>query len=370
MKVLMIPSWYATKEGEIAGNYILDHARAVKAMSWSADILYVYRALQSQTSVDVERGVRVVRYAAPFSAKRGLLGALWRNAVKTAFEEYCAEYGTPDIVHAHGYVAGSAALEMTDQEIPVVVTEHNSAFVRGLAESDLETATDVFTRADAVISVSEFLAEHIRSACDVDIQVIPNPVDEGLFTLDGDDKQRDQVLCIAGLETIKRVELAIDAFELIREKHDDLKLTIIGDGPERKNLERYAARPGMEDCYHFTGMLAKDEIVAYLQRARLLLSTSDIETFGITLVEALMCGVPVVCTPSGGVSEIVAVTEGKVSEDHSAEGIAEAAGHILAQPTNTRRLHEMATSHFSYETVGKQITTLYNKAIEAKRQVN
>ena len=367
MKALIIPSWFATRKGDIAGNYILDHARAVKTTGWQADILYVHRALQSQSSVVVDRGVRVVRHGAPFSVKRGLLAVLWHNALKTAFVDYCAEYGTPDIIHAHGYVAGLAALQMTDVQIPVVVTEHNSVFVKGVPEGDMDMVKRVFSEVDSVIAVSNFLAEHMKPYCGQRIIVIPNPVDDELYSLPQADVDRNEVVCVAGLDPVKRVERAIDAFDLVLDQRSGLQLTIIGDGPERKNLERYAARPELAGHVSFTGSLPKEEIVQYLGRSAVLLSTSDIETFGITLVEALMCGSPVVCTPSGGVADIAVQKGAVMSKDKTPESIAQAVDDVLKEAVEPDQLRQYATTHFGYGTVGQKINEVYTRAIEARQ---
>jgi glycosyltransferase involved in cell wall biosynthesis len=132
---------------------------------------------------------------------------------------------------------------------------------------------------------------------------IPNPLDSRRFTYSSGQRSGDLVLgTVAALRPEKRHELLIELFATAARKRSIL-LRIVGDGPERKKLERRAVELSVEDRVEFVG--AREDIPQQLARMDLFLLTSEVEAQPLSLIEALACGVSVAAPARGGIPEIL-----------------------------------------------------------------
>jgi len=116
---------------------------------------------------------------------------------------------------------------------------------------------------------------------------------------------RQNILFVARLAELKGLADLIEATKKITQKNTNLKLTIIGDGPERERFEKLAATKGLSEIVNFTGYLSQTEVASYLSETDVLVLPSYAEGVPVTLMEALGSQVPVVATQVGGVSELV-----------------------------------------------------------------
>jgi glycosyltransferase involved in cell wall biosynthesis len=117
------------------------------------------------------------------------------------------------------------------------------------------------------------------------------------------DRSGEYALFIGRLSPEKSVLTLLAAWERLRVR---VPLLIIGSGPQRVFLETYAKRPSLSGV-RFLGQLPREEVIAALKRARLLVFTSQwYENFPVTIAEAFACGVPVISSRLGAMSEIVA----------------------------------------------------------------
>lgn len=146
-------------------------------------------------------------------------------------------------------------------------------------------------RVDYFIANSEYTKSRIKKYYNRDAVVIYPPVDTDKFY---PSPKGDYFLFLSRLVPYKRGDLAIKTFSRIKEQ-----LIVVGDGPEKKKLMKIATKN-----VKFTGYLPDEEVARYLSGARALIYPSE-EDFGITMVEALASGTPVIAFARGGASEIV-----------------------------------------------------------------
>lgn len=111
------------------------------------------------------------------------------------------------------------------------------------------------------------------------------------------------ILLVGRLEPEKNVALAIEGFAEVSKRNTDTALVIVGDGGERKNLERLAKKLAVSEKVIFAGWQKNTE--SYYRSATLYLSTSDYEGYGMSLVEAAASGLPIVSTDVGVIGELV-----------------------------------------------------------------
>ncbi len=104
----------------------------------------------------------------------------------------------------------------------------------------------------------------------------------------------------------KSVEVAIRSMRAIREKLPAAQLVIIGDGPHRSALEAETKRLDLGESVRFLGFVRDEALVEYLNRAHVLVNPSPKEGWGLTVVEANACGLPVVASDRPGLRDSVA----------------------------------------------------------------
>jgi glycosyltransferase involved in cell wall biosynthesis len=158
-----------------------------------------------------------------------------------------------------------------------------------LRQWDVRTANGV----DVFLANSAYIARRIRKAYRRDAEVLHPPVDVAAFPARGE--KEGFYLTVSRLEPYKRVDLLLEAFRRLPERH----LVVIGDGPEMRRL-RSKAPPNAT----FLGRLPTPEMRDHMQRARAFLF-AGIEDFGIVIAEAQACGTPVIAFQGGGAAEIV-----------------------------------------------------------------
>jgi glycosyltransferase involved in cell wall biosynthesis len=148
-------------------------------------------------------------------------------------------------------------------------------------------------RVDLYLANSTFVADRIRRYYGRPAEVVPPPVDTGFYRPTG--SPRDGfVLMIAALAPYKKVDQAIRSCALAK-----VPLVVVGDGPEERRL-RAMAGPDVR----FTGRVERLALRELLSTALCYLQPG-VEDFGISTVEALACGTPVVALGQGGVTDIV-----------------------------------------------------------------
>ncbi|MCW2943401.1 MAG: glycosyl transferase, group 1 [Actinoallomurus sp.] len=224
----------------------------------------------------------------------------------------------PDIVHAHFWMSGLAALEGgRDHGIPVVQTFHALGSVKRRYQKEADTSPPERIRLEAQVGrdaaaviatctdeVGELSAYGIRPG---GVFVVPCGVDterfrpEGPVTRRGD---RPRILTIGRLVPRKGVDTIIEALCHVR----DVELVVAG-GPDRADLHRDAEAVRLRRLAHdrgvagrvvFTGQVPHEDLPALIRSADVVVSVPWYEPFGIVPIEAMACGVPVVASAVGG----------------------------------------------------------------------
>ncbi len=168
------------------------------------------------------------------------------------------------------------------------------------------------TRADLVSSTSEFMADHLRALNPVgmEVQHVPFGVDCQLFRPDDarhepDDRHR---LCIGFVKSLKPIygpDILVRAMAKVVEAAPGSRLVMVGDGPMRRALDRLVDELGLEAHVEFAGFVRHDRVPELLRGCDMFVNCSVVpESFGVAVLEASACGVPVVATRVGGVPEV------------------------------------------------------------------
>jgi N-acetyl-alpha-D-glucosaminyl L-malate synthase BshA len=230
-----------------------------------------------------------------------------------------------DLIHAHYAIphATSAYLareilkneRKNSKDIKVITTLHGTDITLvGLEPSFLSTMKFSIEQSDGVTAVSKFLKDKTISnySIEKDIEVIPNFIDTekykrnpevktGCFRKNFAEPNEKILIHVSNFRPVKRVPDVIKIFALVREKIAS-RLILVGDGPERSECERLCRELGIMEYVKFMGK--QDSLPEILSMADLFFMPSQSESFGLSALEAMSCGVPVISSSVGGLPEL------------------------------------------------------------------
>ncbi len=388
MHVLVIPSWYPQFKGDPVGSFFREQAIALARRVGDVGVLFPnQRSLRELwNSNSAKFGIHCVDDAGTHLIQRNGFNLTPRYERGVAFQfvhhgiklyaKYVEHYGAPDVIHAHSALYGGLlAHEIACKSgVPYVVTEHSSAYFEHLLQpKQLSWAGKVFTDSMANIAVSQSLKRLLEDhyGFGKEWKTIPNFVGEGFFVHPIETVERrstcSRFIHVALLSPIKRQDLLIEAMAICRNLGlTDLTLTIAGDGAERDRLSRRINDLGVGEQVHLVGMVPRDQMPALMAAHDAFVFSSNYETFGVVVAEALALGLPCVSTHCGGPVDIIGVGDGLIVERDNARLIAEAMIRISNQPFNlgerqARRVR--CAARFSEDTVCRELIAVYANAI-------
>ncbi|MFD4629040.1 glycosyltransferase family 4 protein [Streptomyces sp. NPDC058284] len=231
---------------------------------------------------------------------------------------------------------------------------------------------EAVARLDAFVTVSEADAAQYRRALPhvpARILCIPNSVPEpAVEPVD----HRSRVIIAAGrLAAVKRYDRLIDAFAKVADRHPEWTLRLYGRGPERPRLRRRIDQLGLYDRVFLMGPVSPIE--TEWAKGAIAAVSSDMESFGMTIVEAMHCGAPVISTDCPhGPSEIIDGTNGVlVPLADGVDGYAEALDSLMADAPLRVRLGAAArerAGHYAPSAVARRYETLFQQISTPSRR--
>ncbi|MDG1380987.1 MAG: N-acetyl-alpha-D-glucosaminyl L-malate synthase BshA, partial [Flavobacteriales bacterium] len=269
------------------------------------------------------------------------------------------------IPHASSAYTAKRILEASGLHLPVITTLHGTDItLLGKDPSFEPVISFAINQSDAVTAVSSSLRSDTYKlfGINADIEVIPNFICPSHFmNLDGthhrdDFAQADEALIchISNFRPVKRIPDVIQTFAKIAAARP-ARLMMVGDGPDRPAAERLARELGVAEHVAFLGKL-KNPLEA-LAIADLFLLPSESESFGLSALEAMACGVPVVATEAGGLPEVIRHgVSGMLAPIGDVETMAKHALFLL-DPANLSRFREQAKDRASAFDIRKVLPT-------------
>ncbi len=228
-------------------------------------------------------------------------------------------YEKLDLLHVHYAIPHASAAFMAKQilksegyDLPVVTTLHGTDITLVGKDASFEpVVTFSINQSDGVTTVSESLKADTYEQFKItkEIEVIPNFVDLEVFRRQEKAHFKraicpnDEKLLIhtSNFRKVKRVQNVMEIFSKVR-KQMPSKLLLVGDGPERVNMERLCRELSICEDVRFLGKLGAVEEV--LSIADVFLMPSEKESFGLAALEAMACEVPVISSNTGGIPEL------------------------------------------------------------------
>lgn len=166
------------------------------------------------------------------------------------------------------------------------------------------------------------------------------------------------IITVGRVNPEKRFDLAILAFQKILKKNKNTILVLIGDGPEKIQLEALVNKIGLNDNVIFTGSIANENLPEYLNSADLFLLSSDREGSPIVIREAIGCGLPVVTTNVGDVKDIINDKIGIIVKKGDVDDLAKKIIIALKRNWDLKYIQESA-NQFTWRNIIKRILKVY-----------
>lgn len=284
-----------------------------------------------------------------------------------------------DVLHAHfGPVAESFRFARDLWRAPLIASFHGYDFTTIPRKEGKHVYKNLFAAADAITGNSEYTVQClVELGCPKEkVRRLPMGLDLQQFpfrerSLAPDEPVR--ILVVARLTPIKGVEFAIDAISEARQRHSNVQLDIVGDGPSRPELEQRARKLGLENIVHFHGARSGKTLQALRDAAHIFLHLSvtvdgDQEGQGVVLQEAQAVGLPVVATRHGAFPEGVLDGESAflVPERDpraTADVLLFLIGHPEVWPEMGRKGRAFVTAKYNIERLNEELIGLYREVI-------
>jgi glycosyltransferase involved in cell wall biosynthesis len=396
MNIFIIPSWYPTQADPIAGVFVKEQAQSIADLNpdinvvvsrWSGpecsiafkkpwQITKTIRNFNSQQCDQVEKkeGVWEVfnpclqwsRFV-PFGGIQRLVSVNRKNYLLAS-----EKFGKIDLIHAHvSYPAGFIAFHIAQEfNIPYVITEHMSPFpFVSLTNSSGKPINEIavaFSHAAHSIAVSPSLAARIASFGFPRPAVIPNVVDERIFTYKVPSSDKVIFFTLCGITEQKGIDTLLQAIALWDPPASSFEFWIAGDGPMRNDYEKLSLRLSISDRVRWIGRLDRDEVPDYFGRSHIFVMPSRHETFGVVYAEALASGKPVIATRCGGPESIINEYNGRLVDVDDVTGLAKTMAFVANNLSifDPQKIRQDFERRFSRPAVVGLLKNLYESVID------
>ncbi|MBK7409964.1 MAG: N-acetyl-alpha-D-glucosaminyl L-malate synthase BshA [Saprospirales bacterium] len=292
-------------------------------------------------------------------------------------------YENLDLLHVHyaiphatvAYIAKKILLTK-GRYVPVITTLHGTDITLvGTNNAFAPVVEFSINKSDGVTAVSESLRKQTIEYFDIqrDIEVIYNFIDFERFKWSNKDHFKKAIapngerilVHVSNFRKVKRVEDAILVFKKVHDRIPS-KLLLIGDGPERHNLEELCRSLGLCDEIRFLGK--QDAVEELLAIGDLFLMPSQSESFGLAALEAMACEVPVISSNTGGLPEVnIHGVTGFLSEVGDVESMASNAIRLLESETMLQQFRKNALAQakeFDIQNILPQYEAYYQRVLE------
>lgn len=382
MNVLIVSGGCPTDDYPLNGTFQFEQAIALRdaghKVTFAVADLRSLRRRRKLGMVETEReGIKVISMNVPLGPlPPKIVGRAAVYAVHSLFE-YTKKIGIkPEIVHAHFAVYYGMASAENMGLLPnarLVVTEHDSGINEHvLDENTISCMHKAYEVASAVIAVGIPLQSKIRSITGKSAEYIPNMYNDKLFFPNMDvsiPQGRPDPFTFVSVGSLikrKRMERLITAFHKAFCFNSNIKLNIIGEGPERPSLEKMIQELKLQDQATLVGAMSRSDVASMFRKAHCFVTASENETFGLACIEALASGLPVIATRCNGPEYFIDGSNGILVDVGDGQAMERA---LLDMALNrivydTKTIVQSAADRFSPEAVVSSIGGVYERVLD------
>lgn len=288
---------------------------------------------------------------------------------------WCSRAGTRHIHAHHANVGSDVALlasHLGGNGWSWSFTMHGPTELFDVREHRLAQKTEAAT---FVVCISEYARSQLMALVDAEhwakLRVVHCGLDVGRFA-PVDRLGRDgapEILNVGRMVPVKGQSLLIEAMAELMRRGIEARLTIVGDGPKRPELEALAGRLGVTGRIEFAGAVAQDETLGYYERADVFATPSFAEGLPVVLMEAMATGLPVVASRIMGIPELVEEgVSGRLIAPGRADELADALAELLIDGAERRAEAGRAgrakvVAEFAVERTAAQLLAVFRESV-------
>ena len=382
LKVLYLPRWYPHRYDPMPGLFIERHARSVAHLADVA-VLYVHQdeKLQKSFEIDISRDSELLQVKIYYKSCQNSFPGLSQITNLCRYFKYHRkglakirkEWGKPGLVHVNVLTRlGIIALMykwMTGT--PYVITEHWTRYLphmdnfKGCLRKTLSRL--VARNASAILPVTDNLriAMERHGLKNSNYRVIPNVVDMNMFCIkERPERMKKHFIHVSCFEDKqKNISGILRVLKRLSETRNDWTCGMIGEGIHLEKLVDYARELGIEGSYvYFYGLKENEELATLMAEADFQVLFSRFENLPVVILESYACGVPVLSTDVGGISEHMNEDLGILIKSEDEEQLLEQLNYFLDhyQEYEKMKIRQYAEMHFSRQVIGNQLFKTYS----------
>ena len=313
LRVLTLTPFYPSQVNPVLGSFIAEPLRQLWSNNIESEVIATqpfYRGVARMLPGEVPAKWQSY-FSLPGNVGLPLSGTFAAASLIAQLREAHRQHPF-DLIHAHcALPCGAAAMSVSERlNVPFVVTVH------GLDAYSLQQAGPiigkwcqriskrVYESASAVICISRRVQAEVRKAADANTVVVYNGVDTSLF-FPGPESSPSTILSVGNLIPTKGHAALLRAFSHISRVIPECVIEIIGEGPERKNLQELAWNFGIAERVRFLGRQTRSEVAEAMRRCAVFALPSSYEGLGCVYLEAMASGKPAIGCTLQGIEDII-----------------------------------------------------------------
>jgi glycosyltransferase involved in cell wall biosynthesis len=355
MKILIVAPYFYPNIGGME-TYIYNLGVGLKEKYNSEVVVVTSNQKEGKYSVENIQGMKVYRLPYLFKLSNTPINPFWYFAVKKIIK-----FEKPDVINAHAPVPFMSDIALRAKgNLPYILTYHAGSMKKNKVVTDMIIGlyerfflNTIFIKSDKIITTFSPKIFPLLDTYEKKIIQISPAIDINIFKAKKS-MVKNTLLYVGRIEKTsewKGIAYLLDAVAIVKKDMPDIKLVLVGSGDSLEDYKNYAKTHGLSRNTKFVGMLHGKSLAKQYNDTNVLIlpSTSNAESFGIVLIEAMACKKPVIGSRVGGIPYVI---------DNGENG-------LLVEPKNTQQLAHTITTLLKNSTLAKRLgENGYKKVIE------
>lgn len=278
-----------------------------------------------------------------------------------------------DIIHINGHLRFARYISEFDVPVTIKMNGPPHSLWYDIV-NPFTSSYDFFDEFDAVIATGITTSE-IQEHTTCDVQTINPGVDTEKFSPDGEpiEWNRPTVLFVGRFVPAKDLTELLKGFAIVHEEIPESQLVLVGDGPLRERFETLSNSLGLNEAVSFTGYINPEKVPAYYRGADVFALSSNHESFGMVLLEAMACGTPIVAPEINYIPQIVENGKcGLLYQKGDENDLADSLRRLLSTQELSTKLgkegRKRAVNHYRWDRQSESLHQVFCDVVKSKTQ--
>lgn len=271
----------------------------------------------------------------------------------------------PDLIYAHYLTNIAISVPLKKKyNLPLVGIEHwSKVALKKLSKNTKQLGNIGYNNVNSLISVSKNLNLNIKKNFNHDSFIIPNMLGEEFVQnkLKTKIKGKIKLVSVGSLFKVKGFDILIEALKLLKEKNQHWEMVIIGEGPQRKFLEKQIDSYGLNNFIKLPGKKSRSEIIEVLNESDIYIQPSRSENFSVAILEALSCGLPSIVSDCGSARECINKNNGIIFPINDVSYLVNSILYIIQNLTlyHKETIRKEILDKYSPETISNTLSEIF-----------